>query len=144
MANDVLNLRLRRIARKETYTIGKLYVDGLYYCDTLEPTDRGLTNSMSVGEIAARKVYGKTAIPTGTYEVTTNWSNVFKRFLPLVNGVKGYVGIRFHPGNGPDDTLACILVGQNKVVGKVINSRKMFEPLYLKIREAKKCILEVV
>lgn len=63
-------LTLRRIARKSEYTIGKLYIDGVYFCDTLEDTDRGLKQSMTEKEIAKIKIPSKTAIPTGTYSVT--------------------------------------------------------------------------
>ena len=62
-----MKLELKRIAKRSTYTIGRLYIDGVYFCDTLEDTDRGLTSEMSEAEIKRIKVYGQTAIPTGTY-----------------------------------------------------------------------------
>ena len=64
-----MKLLLKRIAKQKTYTIGKLYIDGVYECDTLEDTDRGLSDDMSIAEIKKKKVYGQTAIPTGTYEI---------------------------------------------------------------------------
>lgn len=73
-----MKLTLNRIAKKSTYTIGKLYVDDKYFCDVLEDKDRGLTQSMSEAEIKSKKVYGETAIPSGTYEVIVSYSNKFK------------------------------------------------------------------
>lgn len=136
-----MELRLKRIAKKNTYTIGKLYVDGNYYCDTLEDKDRGLTQDMSVDEILKKKVKAQTAIPTGTYQVIINWSNRFKKNLPLLLNVKGYDGVRIHTGNTDKDTEGCILVGQNKEVGKVINSRATFQPLLNKMAIATKITL---
>ena len=109
-----MRLTLMRIANRPTYCIGKLYVDGVYVCDTLEDTDRGLDDTMDVEEIKKLKVYGKTAIPVGIYPVTITYSPRFKKNLPLLLNVKGYEGIRIHSGNTDKDTLGCILVGQNK------------------------------
>lgn len=87
---------LKRIARKNDYTIGKLYIDGEYFCDTIEDKDRGLDISMDIEEIKRIKVFGKTAIPTGTYKVEMTYSPRFKKILPLIVGVKGFEGIRIH------------------------------------------------
>lgn len=132
-----MRLTLMRIANRPTYCIGKLYVDGVYVCDTLEDTDRGLDDTMDVEEIKKLKVYGKTAIPVGIYPVTITYSPRFKKNLPLLLNVKGYEGIRIHSGNTDKDTLGCILVGQNKQVGKVLNSRKMFDILYRELVKTK-------
>lgn len=132
-----MRLTLMRIANRPTYCIGKLYVDGVYVCDTLEDTDRGLSDIMDVEEIKKLKVYGKTAIPVGIYPVTITYSPRFKKNLPLLLNVKGYEGIRIHSGNTDKDTLGCILVGQNKQVGKVLNSRKMFDILYRELVKTK-------
>lgn len=107
-----MNLLLKRIALKPEYTIGKLYIDGQYFCDTLEDTVR------------EKKIAGKTAIPEGTYQVIVNRSPKFKRDLPLLLDVPNFEGIRIHRGNTVKDTSGCILVGENKVKGKVINSTK--------------------
>lgn len=135
---------VKRIAKKSTYTIGKLYLDGVYVCDTLEDTDRGLVSSMSLGELAALKVKGKTAIPSGTYRLDLNTvSPKYSRKpdyacigykMPRVMGVPCYEGILIHPGNTDKDTEGCILVGQNKVMGKVINSRQCFFDLYNRLK----------
>ena len=82
-------------------------------------------------------MYGKTAIPTGIYPVTITYSPKFKKNLPLLLNVKGYEGVRIHQGNTDKDTLGCILVGQNKQVGKVLNSRKMFDILYKELVKTK-------
>ena len=116
-------ITVRRIAMKDTYTIGKLYIDGVYFCDTIEDKDRGLDDSMEESEIRKKKVYGLTAIPLGTYKVEITYSPKFKKNLPLLIGVKGFEGIRIHSGNTAKDSLGCIIVGKNKKVGMVLDSR---------------------
>ena len=123
-------LTLDRKYKLPTYTIGKLYIDGEYFCDTLEDKDRGLTDSMFVSEISKIKIKKETAIPTGTYKVTITYSNRFKKNMPLINNVKGFEGIRIHSGNTNQDTEGCILVGFNKVKGNVINSRDTYNKLF--------------
>ena len=125
-----MNITLIRKYKLPTYTIGKLYIDGEYFCDTLEDKDRGLTDSMTVGEISKIKIKKETAIPTGTYKVTITYSNRFKKNMPLINDVKGFEGIRIHSGNTDRDTEGCILVGFNKVKGNVINSRDTYNKLF--------------
>ena len=90
----MINLRLERIYKGVSYTIGKLYLNGKYFCDTLEDTDRGLKDTMPTEEIEKIKVYGKTAIPTGTYKVDMNtvspkfkdrtWAKPYSYFYILV------------------------------------------------------------
>jgi hypothetical protein len=104
------------------YTIGSLYVDGEYFCDTLEDTDRGLTQEMPLEEIRRIKIPHETAIPTGVYRVIVNMSPAKKRMLPRLLDVPGFSGILIHRGNTKNDSSGCILVGENKVKGKVINS----------------------
>ena len=123
-------LTLDRKYKLPTYTIGKLYIDEEYFCDTLEDKDRGLTDSMTVGEISKIKIKKETAIPTGTYKVTITYSNRFKKNMPLINDVKGFEGIRIHSGNTNQDTEGCVLVGFNKVKGNVINSRDTYNKLF--------------
>lgn len=135
-----MKLKLQRIARKPTYTIGRLSVDGVYFCDTIEDCDRGLKSSWTLERIKALKQYGTTAIPTGTYRITLNvvspkfksrsWAQFCGGKLPRLMDVPGYKGVLIHVGNTAADTLGCILVGQNKVVGKVINSSATFKSLY--------------
>lgn len=118
-----MEIIIKRIAKKSNYTIGKLYIDGKYFCDTLEDKDRGLNDNMSVDKILSIKVKHETAIPTGTYNMNITYSPKFKKQLPLILNVKGFEGIRVHSGNTDKDSSGCVILGQNKVVGKVINSR---------------------
>ena len=107
-------LELNRIAKKTLYTIGRLFVDGKYFCDTLEDRCRDLDKE--------EKVMNETAIPEGIYEVIVNVSAKFRRKLPLLLDVPHFSGIRIHRGNMDKDTSGCILVGENKQQGRVINS----------------------
>ena len=132
-----MEILVKRIAKKPKYTIGKLYIDEQYICDTLEDTDRGLNQNMSLEEIKKKKVYGETAIPTGTYKVDMNtvspkfknrvWAKPYGGKLPRLITVPGYEGVLIHAGNKAEDSLGCVLVGENKVVGQVINSQASFK-----------------
>lgn len=133
-----MNITLNRIAKKPKYTIGKLYIDGEYFCDTIEDTDRGLTQTMTDAQIKSKKVHGQTAIPTGTYRVIISYSNKFKRQMPLLLNVPGFLGIRIHSGNTEKDTEGCLIVGKNKVVGKVIESKDTYNKLFSILCEANK------
>lgn len=124
-----MEIEVKRIARKAGYTIGRMSLNGVYFCDTIEDTDRWLKSTMSVEEVLYKKRKGVTAIPTGKYDVILTFSPRFKRVLPLLLNVKGFEGIRIHPGNNAEDTEGCLLVGENKEKGKVLNSRATFERL---------------
>ena len=124
-----MEIKVKRIARKEAYTIGKMYVDGAYVCDTLEDKDRGLTSNMSVAQICGVKIKGETAIPTGRYLVD------MKTVSPRCN-TPGYQGVLIHIGNTAKDTDGCILVGENKEKGKVLNSTATFRKVYAKLKAA--------
>ena len=117
-----MKLTLFRKYKKERYTIGNLYVDGRYFCDTLEDVVRDRNDDGDLNDVGETKVYGETAIPRGVYKVVVNLSNTFKRRLPLLLDVPHFVGIRIHRGNSVRDTSGCILVGENKMRGMVINS----------------------
>ena len=142
-----MELRLQRIACRETYTIGHLYVDGVRFCDTCEDTDRGLRQDMPESVIRAKKRKGCTAIPRGRYRVTlgvqsprfrNNPNYAFcKGYLPRFINVKGYDGVLIHIGNTARDTEGCLLVGRNTQVGKVLDSRKTFIELYDRLLGAK-------
>ena len=136
-----MRLTVLRIANKPTYTIGKLYIDGCYYCDVLEDVDRGLDDDMEESEILKKKIKGQTAIPTGTYPVKITYSPKYKKNMPLIENVKGYSGIRIHSGNTHKDTEGCVLVGKNKEVGKVLESRKTYNALYKILSETKERII---
>lgn len=141
-----MKLKLRRVARNNTYTIGKLYIDDKYFCDTIEDKDRGLNQSMSLQEITNIKVKSQTAIPIGTYKILWTHSPKYNRFMPLIDNVPGFSGIRIHSGNSERDTEGCILCGENKIKGMVINSRYTINKLYPLIEEAcknKDCFITV-
>lgn len=132
-----MRILLQRHALKAGYTIGRMEINGRYFCDTLEDTDRGLRESMTEDEIAALKVKGATAIPTGTYRIDMQTrSPRFGRVLPRLVSVKGYSGVLIHCGNTADDTEGCILVGENRERGKVLNSRATLESLLVFLRAA--------
>ena len=152
-----MEIVLERIAKKNTYTIGRLYLlaDGdvkrkalsgktagdkrsfehsfdleklskdSYFCDTLEPTWRNLKGvELQPGEVKAR------------FSRESTKSRRFKKWLPYVQGVPGFEGIRIHAGNYPDDTQGCILVGENRVKGMVVNSRIWLHRLMNRIMAA--------
>ena len=137
-----MELILERIAKRKTYTIGRLYIreqvmdeylpgtEDKYFCDTLEPTWRDY-------EHGAYKVKGRSAIPEGRYAVVITWSPKLKQWLPILLGVPKFEGIRIHAGNTAKDTEVCILVGKNREVGKVLDSRIWVHRLKQKIVEAK-------
>ena len=148
-----MELLLRRIARCETYTIGQLYIDGKYFCDTIEDKDRGLTQSMSQAVIRATKRKGVTAIPTGRYRVTLEVKSpkfsakkyeknygFCDGYLPRLINVPGFDGVLIHIGNTARDTDGCLLVGKNTKVGKVLESRAVFVKLYEELKKAKDSI----
>jgi hypothetical protein len=121
-------LEVKRLYKKETYTIGVLMVDGTKFSDTLEDKVRDLNSE--------KKIYGETAIPAGKYKVVMAMSSKFKRVMPYLENVPQFTGIMIHPGNTSKDTLGCILVGENKEKGKLINSRKASDKLNEMIKEA--------
>ena len=138
-----MEIKLVRIAFKETYTIGKLYVDGKYVCDTIEDKDRGLDDSMTANEILKRKVKGQTAIPTGHYNIDITYSPKYKRMMPLLLNVKGFSGIRIHSGNTSKDTEGCLIVGKNKQVGMVLESRDTYQRLFEMMQGEKNITIDI-
>lgn len=131
-------LNLIRKAQKPYYTIGKLYVDGKYFCDTLEPTVRIL------GPNGEGKVKGKTAIPQGEYKVSLQYSMKYGRNMPRLLNVPFFNGILIHWGNTAADTQGCILVGKNRAVGKVLDSKVTFNALWDVLRNSERSIKIVV
>lgn len=142
-----MRLTVDRRWKKETYTIGRLYVDGVYFCNTLEDRDRGLRQTDSLSSIKSRKVHGETAIPKGTYGVTLNVTSpkyagvawywqLCQGKMPRLLTVPGFDGILIHPGNTALDTLGCILVGKNTKVGRLTESKETFKALYKRLKKA--------
>ncbi len=118
-----MDIEIKRIYKGAEYTIGRLSIDGKYFCDTLEDTVRA----------PGVKVRGKTAVPAGRYRVVLDESPRFKRILPLLVDVPNFEGVRIHPGNTAEDTEGCLLVGFNQVKGKVVASRATFQKLFEKL-----------
>lgn len=131
-----MNLTLVREIFSDKSTIGSLLdEEGEFICYTLEDRVREDPNKMTV--VNEAKVYGETAIPSGTYKVIVTWSPRFKRQLPLLIGVPGFEGIRIHTGNTDKDTEGCILVGMQRGKDIIYDSRVAFNILYKKIAEGK-------
>lgn len=148
-----MKLKLRRIFKGDKYTIGKLYrqdpANGqwVWVADTIEDKDRGLDQSMTEANIAAIKVKHQTAIPTGKYEIdmttvsgTFSKKQLYKEFcggkVPRLKYVKGFSGILIHSGTDQDSSSGCIIVGENKIKGKVINSWATFKRVYAILKRA--------
>lgn len=146
----MMELLLKRIARKKSYTIGRLYVDGKYFCDTVEDTDRDLNHNgrFDNGET---KIYAQTAIPNGRYRVTMkvqspkfskrteyNWwkPNGLYGMLPRLLDVPHFQGILMHAGSTARSSAGCLILGKNMVVGGVTDSMNTCRKLYPLLWEA--------
>lgn len=136
-----MELTLERRYKCNGYTIGRLLIDGKRFCDTLEDADRGLDSKMALEELKRRKLKSITAIPTGRYRVTLSvyspkfgsrkfYKDVCNGKVPRLLNVPAFDGILAHCGSTAKDTEGCILVGENKVKGQVINSQDTFRKLY--------------
>jgi hypothetical protein len=126
-------IEVKRFEFKDTYTIGKMYIDNIYECYTLEDVVR-----------TGAKVNGQTAIPTGTYNLIINHSNRFNRDLPLLENVPNFTGVRIHAGNTSAHTEGCILVGTTWSGKDFIgNSRVAFNKLFEKLKKAKKVTIKI-
>ena len=128
--------------------MSNLYIDGKWFCNCLEDADRGLDNSMSEDLIRTLKKPSITAIPRGTYEITLDvvspkyskiqfYKDVCNGKVPRLKNVKGFDGILIHAGNTDKDSSGCLLVGQNKIKGQVVNSKETFKQLYNLLQDGK-------
>lgn len=141
-----MKLLLKRIALRESYTIGKLYIDGTYFCDTCEDRVRDINKDGDLNDVGEGKVYGQTAIPYGTYQVTLDVQSPkysqraayawCKGYLPRLVDVPHFDGILIHSGNDATHSAGCILVGENKVRGQVINSMATLKRLVNLLKSA--------
>lgn len=130
-----MEITVKRIYLGPTYTIGNMYIDGNYVCDTLEDTVRDL-NKNGKFDAGEYKVYGETAIPYGRYEVRWTFSSRFKKYMPELINVPNFSGIRIHSGNTAKDTLGCILLGKNTKKGMVTESKITCNKVYPLIKDA--------
>ena len=141
-----MELKLKRTFLQDTYTIGKLYVDGAYFCDTLEDKVRDLNKDGDLNDVSEGKVYGKTAIPYGKYEITMTVQSPkysqrasyawCKGYLPRLLNVPHFEGILIHSGNDATHSAGCDLVGENKVKGCLINSMATLKRLVPMLKHA--------
>lgn len=141
-----MELIVDRKWKKQSYTISNLIINGEVFCQVLEDADRGLDNSMDLDKIMELKKPSITAIPRGTYKVTLDvyspkfgnrafYKEVCNGKVPRLLNVKGFDGILIHAGNTATDSAGCLLVGQNKVKGQVINSQATFRKLYKLLKD---------
>lgn len=126
-----LSLKVKRDPSTSKATSGKLYLNGVFECYTLEDVERPV------------KVYGETAIPKGVYTVKITYSPKYKRLMPLICGVPGFEGIRIHSGNTSEDTLGCLLVGQTRGVDSIGLSRAAYAKLFAKLQAADSITLTI-
>ena len=143
-----MKILVKRTFNNKLYCISHIYVDGVYICDAIEDTDRGLDNSMSVSDIKKKKVYAQTAIPTGTYDLTIDiispkfyqkpyYKSFCNGYVPRVLNVKGFDGILIHKGVNQNSSAGCLIVGYNTIKGQVTNTQQAFEKLYKLFKQAK-------
>lgn len=141
-----MKLLLERKHLKETYTIGDLSIDNKLYCNVLEDVVRDYNKDGDLSDDGENKVYGKTAIPYGVYDIVLKYSPHFDRIMPYIENVPGFTNIMIHWGNDENDTLGCLIVGLNKVKGKVIESKKTFNELFERMceRESEGIQIEII
>lgn len=146
-----MKIQVKRTARKGTYTVGKVSIDGKYFCDSLEDTDRGATQVMpftSTGGIngywttpdhgTIEKDPGRTAIPTGLYDATVYFWPKYKCYCVQLLRVPGFTGILMHNGMTADHSEGCILLGKNNFVGRLDGSRLYMDALAVRVLAAEK------
>lgn len=133
--------------KKDDYTIGRIFIDGVLFGNTLEDTDRNLSDAMDERAIRNRKIMNKTAIPMGRYIIDMKtvsprfsqypfYMNLCNGKLPRIKNVKGFDGILIHCGVDNSNTSGCILVGLNKQVGKLTDSKEVFTKIYTEMKKA--------
>lgn len=121
-----MKLTLQRYLFNEDYTMGLLFIDGLYFCDTIEDRYRGQ-------ELSKTKVKDETCIPYGVYTVKITYSPKYKKNMPQILDVPYFTGIRIHSGNTAKDSSGCVIVGIKSQNGKVLESRKIYNELYKRL-----------
>lgn len=142
-----MKIEIDRKWKKPGYTIGRLYIDGEFFCNTLEDTDRGLKQTTPIRELINKKIPNQTAIPTGTYKITLNikspkyssynfYDEVCNGYLPRLLDVPGFTGILIHVGSNASHSSGCVLVGYNKIKGGLVDSKEVFRKLYKKMKTA--------
>lgn len=152
-----MNILVKRTYRKDNYTIGDLYIDEEWFCNTLEDKDRNLTSDMDEEDIKKIKVYGETAIPTGTYKLVTNvvspkfsayefYKSVCNGCVPRLLSVKGFDGILIHVADGYKGAQlvqGCLGIGYNKIKGGLLNGKEVFKQFWDKIKNEKEITITI-
>ncbi|MBS6574787.1 DUF5675 family protein [Parabacteroides goldsteinii] len=129
-----MKLTLKRKFLGDKYTIGDLFIDGKFFCNTIEDTVKELppvcpNTPKGISCRCSGKVYAETAIPFGTYKVTMKYSPKFKRVLPYLHDVQHFLAILIHSGNSEADSAGCLICGKNTVKGKMTESKKTCDAL---------------
>lgn len=127
-----MEMELKRRDSENGSTVGELFVDGSFFCYTLEDQVREVDGEA----VSTWKVKGETAIPRGSYEVRLTMSPRFKKIMPQLLNVPGFTGVRIHSGNTASDTEGCILVGMSAGSSTIQRSREAYEALYTEIQAA--------
>lgn len=144
-----MKLTLRRKFKGTTYTIGDLYINGVFFCNTIEDKVRDLPaicpdTPKWISCRCKEKIYAQTAIPTGTYKVTLEKSPKFKKILPYLHNVPHFLGILIHEGNTERNSAGCIIVGLNTVKGKVLQSREIMTKLMDTLKGQKDIQIDII
>ena len=131
-----MKLTLQRYLFTNDYTMGLLFIDGFYFCDTIEDKYRGQN-------LKTIKVYGETCIPYGVYDVKITYSPKYKKNMPQILDVPYFEGVRIHSGNKATDTLGCVIVGIKSKNGEVLESRKTYNALIKRLETAKNIKIDI-
>ena len=127
-----MKILVQSIFQSSEYTISKLFIDSVYFCDVLEDPVR-----------TGPKIWGNTAIPGGNYKMILSFSQRFQKILPLLLDVPGFTGIRIHSGNTSADTHGCLLLGVNHFKGKVIDSQHTMSRFIPILTSSKLSVFEI-
>lgn len=125
-----MKLTLQRYLFAEDYTMGLLFIDGVYFCDTIEDKYRGQ-------DLKKTKVMNETCIPYGVYDVKITYSPKYKKNMPQISDVPYFTGVRIHSGNTAKDSFGCVIVGVKCENGKVAESRKTYNALLKRLETSK-------
>lgn len=131
-----MKLKLLRYIFEQDYTMGLLFIDGVYFCDTIEDRYRGQ-------ELKETKVVDETCIPYGVYSIKLTYSPKYKKIMPQIMDVPYFTGVRIHAGNTAKDSSGCIIVGIKSENGKVLLSRKTYNALMKRLETANNIKVEI-
>lgn len=143
-----MELLLDRTYCKEKYTVGRLFINGVFFSNTLEDKVRDI-NKNGRFDNGEYKVYAETAIPYGEYEITLDvvspkfskyqfYKEVCNGKLPRLLNVPNFDGVLIHCGSNANNSAGCILVGNNTIKGGLTDSKETFKKLYSILDKANK------